>query len=507
MKKYNCIVVGSGISGLTLTHLLSMGGQSVLLLEKEPTIGGSLSRFYRQGVPFDTGFHFTGGLTTGRQTVRGSQVLSDMLAILGIEQDIEPIFFKTKDSNRIVLESEGKTFSSPLGYEETAEQYKVYFPNEAQGIDRYFELVRTVCEQTIALDLRDISFSQDILEADRRSVSTVINEIISDPQLKALLCAFSMCYGANPDEISFADHSRICYGLYDSLAYIKKGGDAFIDAFKTAFTHYPVDIRCKTYITGMADIKKKHVGRFILNTGEEVKGDHCIFTIHPAEILKILPREHFRKAFYHRVGAFEDSAGFFSLYGTIDGGTPSETDPPFMTSLFPSCDIEQLLSPNHRGDQAMMIMHHPETIKGKTHTIFKALELSYPEHTRQWTDSQTGKRPQAYYEYKEEHQERMRQRILQIYPEWEQALNIYESASILTHRDYLHTPSGGAYGIKQKVGQFNLFGRMSLRNLYAAGQSALLPGIVGAMMSSFILCRLITGKNDYSDFIRRRLSS
>ena len=64
-----------------------------------------------------------------------------------------------------------------------------------------------------------------------------------------------------------------------------------------------------------------------------------------------------------------------------------------------------------------------------------------------------------------------------------------DAASPLTFRDYLNSPDGSAYGVKQKIGQFNLFGRLPLRNTYAAGQSALLPGLVGAMMSSFILAR------------------
>ena len=42
MKKYDDIVVGSGVSGLTMSLLLAMNGQRVLLLEKGPHIGGSL---------------------------------------------------------------------------------------------------------------------------------------------------------------------------------------------------------------------------------------------------------------------------------------------------------------------------------------------------------------------------------------------------------------------------------------------------------------------------------
>ena len=81
-----------------------------------------------------------------------------------------------------------------------------------------------------------------------------------------------------------------------------------------------------------------------------------------------------------------------------------------------------------------------------------------------------------------------------------------DAASVLTFRDYLYSPEGNAYGIKQKRGQFNLFGKLPLVNLYVAGQSAVLPGIVGAMLSSFIVARNILGKEKLSCFIEGSLS-
>ena len=77
MKRYDDIVVGSGISGMTLALLLGLNGHSVLLVEKNRRIGGSMARFYRNGIPFDTGFHFTGGFYR-------NGILHDMLRVLGI---------------------------------------------------------------------------------------------------------------------------------------------------------------------------------------------------------------------------------------------------------------------------------------------------------------------------------------------------------------------------------------------------------------------------------------
>ena len=80
-----------------------------------------------------------------------------------------------------------------------------------------------------------------------------------------------------------------------------------------------------------------------------------------------------------------------------------------------------------------------------------------------------------------------------------------DSASVLTFRDYLHSPDGSAYGIKQKIGQINLRSELPLRNLLAAGQSSLLPGIRGAMMSSFIVARAVLDDATLDGFIARGL--
>jgi all-trans-retinol 13,14-reductase len=88
---------------------------------------------------------------------------------------------------------------------------------------------------------------------------------------------------------------------------------------------------------------------------------------------------------------------------------------------------------------------------------------------------------------------RMVERIYRAYPEYRGHLHLLDSASLLTYRDWLNSPTGGAYGIKQKIHQLNLVGRLPLANLFAAGQSAILPGVVGAMMSGFVVCRGLLG--------------
>ena len=48
MIRYDDIVIGSGISGMTMSLILAMNGHKVLLIEKGPYMGGSMARFSKR---------------------------------------------------------------------------------------------------------------------------------------------------------------------------------------------------------------------------------------------------------------------------------------------------------------------------------------------------------------------------------------------------------------------------------------------------------------------------
>jgi len=497
MKRYDDIVVGSGISGLSLALLLGMNGHKVLLLEKGPYIGGGLFRFRRQGIPFDTAFHFTGGLNKGG-------LLDGMLDILGIADDIQPDFL-SETQNRFVIEDEGSTYYMTRGIRGLCAKIRGYFPGEKEAIDRYFGMVRDVCSQTATMDLRTISLSANPVEEDYVSLEEVLRRLTDNASLRALLSGYAMCYGVRPTEISFANHSRICFNLYESVARIKDGGDAFIRAFRKRFKAFDIDIMCGRYITECADIRNARVGRFILNSGEEIISDNCILTIHPKEILKILPREHLTKAFIDRISAFESSAGFFSVFGTAGTVDAAGECEPGICCLLPVPDVDKLLNSGYEGKPALAVLKHYETVNSKSRCVITAFEPSHPRQVEAWKHSKTGKRSSEYVEYKKRRTDSIRERIIGLYPEYRNSFEVLDAASSLTFRDYLHSPDGSAYGIKQKIGQYNLFGKLPLHNMHAAGQSSVLPGLLGAITSSFIIARSIIDKKQYNRFIESKL--
>src|SRR5688500_12175716 len=58
--EYDVIIIGSGISGLTLAALQAKQGRSVLVLEKHYTAGGLTHTYKSGGVEWDSGLHYVG---------------------------------------------------------------------------------------------------------------------------------------------------------------------------------------------------------------------------------------------------------------------------------------------------------------------------------------------------------------------------------------------------------------------------------------------------------------
>ncbi|MBI4681190.1 MAG: NAD(P)/FAD-dependent oxidoreductase [Nitrospirae bacterium] len=282
MKKPDTIVVGSGISGMTMALFLGLNGYKVILLEKALRIGGSVARFHRGGIPFDVGFHFTGGLQEGG-------TLHNMLTALGLMDGINPIFLFEDGAFRFVFEDEGKSYTIPYGFDKLKTAIKGYFPGEAEAVERHFSAIRNICDKTPAMNLNTISLMPPNVGEDYISLDDALKRLTSNPLLRGLLSGYAMCYGVKPSEISFASHARMCMGFYESLAYIKDRGDTLVRVFKKRFEDIDIEIRCGKHIVELADIKDNRVNRFVLNTGEELEAENCVFTIHPHEILKILP--------------------------------------------------------------------------------------------------------------------------------------------------------------------------------------------------------------------------
>ena len=491
--EYDDIVVGSGISGLAAALFLARQGHRVLLLEKASRPGGALQQFYRKGVRFDSGFHFTAGLNSDG----GFQ---QALKILGLQDEVDAEFFCPERTTRIVFEEQGEVIELPVNAGAYKAKLKEWFQGESSAIDRYFALAKQVCEQSSAMDFRR-GFQTDrmFLDEDYVTLKDVLDGLTGSEQLKTILGCYSLCYGVRPSRISFAAHARMTYALYTSIARIRGGSEELLNAFLRNLERLNVEINCNCTLQEVPQVERRMSNRFLLTDGRIVRAERCLLAIHPQSILEMMPTATVSKAFENRVRSFKSSGGFFAIFGTMPAGAEDELCP---IELFcPGEYMEAMFRRNQAGHAALILLRHKE---GDVCAL-NAYEVSQLEDVEQW--GACGKRKQSvgYMAYKQERTASILERIARQYPRYAEGLTVLDTASQLTCRDYLNSPDGSAYGIEQRVGQLNLFGRLPVRNMYALGQSSVLPGALGALTSALLVSRGIIGGEQFDGYVKEQL--
>ncbi|MBN2714978.1 MAG: NAD(P)/FAD-dependent oxidoreductase [Deltaproteobacteria bacterium] len=138
-NQYDAIVIGAGLGGLSTALHLAKKSMNVLVLEKQPKVGGYAQNYHRAGFDFDVSLHVlsamneTGGL---RHLFEYMQVL-DKLEVTEYAPMWTSVF-------------PDATYRLPP--REAGHEYlKMLFPHESAGIDRYVSSIRAIIEANTRL--------------------------------------------------------------------------------------------------------------------------------------------------------------------------------------------------------------------------------------------------------------------------------------------------------------------------------------------------------------------
>ena len=129
--KFDVIIIGSGISGLTAGVLLSTYGKKVLVLEKHFKAGGWTHTFRRENYEWDVGIHYIGEVHNKWSPVRK---LFDLVSDGKLE-------WHKMDANydRIIFPDKQYNFIAPR--EQFIEGMVNYFPGTEEKMRRYIQKV------------------------------------------------------------------------------------------------------------------------------------------------------------------------------------------------------------------------------------------------------------------------------------------------------------------------------------------------------------------------------
>jgi all-trans-retinol 13,14-reductase len=132
---FDAIAIGSGLGGLTAAALYARAGRRVLVLERSQHFGGAAT-VYRHGMlAIEVSLHEIDGLDA-------EDPKQPILAALGLDRDIP--FVDVGDLHEVRSPLLGEPFVLPRGYDAALVAATRRFPNQAKGLEGYFERIRTV---------------------------------------------------------------------------------------------------------------------------------------------------------------------------------------------------------------------------------------------------------------------------------------------------------------------------------------------------------------------------
>jgi len=223
--RYDAVVVGSGLGGLSCAALLARAGKRVLVCERHDRPGGYAHAFRRNGYLFDSAVHLVGGCEETSFT--GGGLLHRLLSAVGARDELE---FERIDPLYTAVYP-GLELRPRLGLDEFERSHADAFPDERKGLhDLLQECLAIQIEARRAAELaspfevmqRPGRFPT-LLRYRRATLARVMDEHLDDPRARAAFATFWPYLGLPPGQVSFLYFATMLLSYVGEGAYYCKG--------------------------------------------------------------------------------------------------------------------------------------------------------------------------------------------------------------------------------------------------------------------------------------------
>lgn len=494
-KKFDIVIIGSGLGGLLCGAILSQKGYSVCILEKHYQIGGNLQTFKRKGKEFDTGMHYFGCMEKG-------QVLHKIFSYLGIADQMQ---LKRMDMDGFDHMRIGdKEFKYAQGFDAFQRTLENDFPDDTKAIQTYVRKLKAIWDANNLLNLKEVS-TDDLSRFDIYSekIWDFVEGLTDNKELKAVLTANNGLYAGNPDKTPLYVHAVINNFFIRSAWRLDGGGSNFAKLLKDRIESNGGQVITRKEVTGF-EYEGKKITTILTKDGDRFTGERIISNIHPAETVDLVEDGKLRRAFKERIKSLENSIAPFTLYIIFK----PESFRYFNHNIYyhDTMDVwgTKACDNNSKPSGGMMYTTEDKEHPGYAETMTAITYMKYDE-VREWENTQIGKRGDTYENFKKGKAEQFINMLSKTFPDIRQHIDSYFTSSPLTYRDYTGTVEGSMYGIvKDANDPLKTFVSNSTRipNLYLTGQNIIIHGMLGTTMSALLTCAYFTNINELIKEIR-----
>lgn len=293
---YDYVIIGAGLSALSVGALLANAGKRVCLLEAHDVPGGYAHTFHMNGFDFCAQLHYIWGCAPGER-------IYAFLKHLGLEQEITFEKYNPAGYDHIALPDNRKVFI-PCGFDKLVENIAALFPSQKSNLIKFVSILEKIYQEAGRLPrnatkwqyLRHAYKYTTIVKYRNYTLQNLFDACHLSSEIQAILSATSGNFMAPPEELSLLAFTMLFAGYNDGAYYPSQHYKKFVEGIANAITkHAGCHIFYETKVTEIVTTKEK-VSQVLTADKKMFTAPNFICNMDPQQASHMIGRHKFPSA-------------------------------------------------------------------------------------------------------------------------------------------------------------------------------------------------------------------